>query len=429
MKKITVFLLAAAFISTLSVSCASKKKRSVSDELTAEQEAMMTPEEKAAYLKKQEELKLFDLSWTKKSSKNVDVSFGTVRLRAKKTLGTFNISVLNENGKTIPVLSTSNEYVTSSCYLKAGKKIIKLNQDSAVKSYSRKTESGMQLAYVVDGIAIVVIDFDCFSSDPKNVDIDSVKITTAVKNIGKKRETFEVKYILDTVLGETDRHHFYFADAQPVKSEYEFKNPSENDWFVSQNSNASMIFNFGVLDSSKASSVALANYSTLETKNWKPDMLTYRAFDTVLSYNNSAVGILWDEEKLSVDDSFSKVFYITLSTLEGKIKENPLKNTAKADSKKDVKPAKTENNQTDDSKVADEKPVINRPVNKPEEVEQIKEVEVETVKPDVPSYKLSNDYIFELLDRIEKLDENSVNQDEIDELNRELDLIIELMRK
>ena len=62
--------------------------------------------------------------WVKKQNKNVDQSIGSIRLRAKKNIGTFNISIVDDMGKTIPCLSTSNEYITTSFYLKSGRRII-----------------------------------------------------------------------------------------------------------------------------------------------------------------------------------------------------------------------------------------------------------------------------------------------------------------
>lgn len=440
MKKTWILLITSILLCFSTISCSSNKVQAQEEFLIDDRD--LSPEEKAELLKKQKEFYLLNINWTKDSSKNVDVTYGFVRLRAKKNLGTFNIAVVNSDGKTIPALSTANEYVTSACYLKAGNKIVKLNQDSSVKSYARKTESGMQIAYVVDKTAVVVLDFDCFSSNPKLKDIDTIKVTAAVKNIGKKKETFEIKFILDTVLGETDRHHFYSSDAQPVKNEIEYRNPGSNDWFVSQNAAAAMVFNFAGLEATKANIVALANFSTLDAKSWKPDLINYRAFDTVLSYNNSAVGILWNPQKVAINDTFSEVFYITLSDEDGRIKENPLAQAIKnaeeekkagAEKKSDQKESVTTKENvntpevktpvTETKKEDEEKTVTNPSVTEPEE-------KVSQEKTEIPSYKLSRDYIQELLDRIDALDENEeVNKEELNELNKELDTILEMMRK
>ena len=73
-------------------------------------------------------------------------------------------------------------------------------------------------------------------------------------------------------------------------------------------------FIFYGADTTPIELVALANYSTFQKNTWEPNMLSYRAFDNILSYNNSAVGVIWPEAKLSPGESSKNVFYIALAT-------------------------------------------------------------------------------------------------------------------
>lgn len=427
-------------------SCASSKK--VVYEEVEEEPVYMTEAEKKAAERKKAEAELLEIGWTKKSSKNVDATYGNIRLRSRKGLGTFNIGLVNENGKTVSVLSTANEYMTTSFYLKAGKKIIRLNQNSSVKTYSRKTENGMQLVYVVDKVAYVVLDFNCFASDPKSDDINTVKVTCAVQNIGKKKEEFAVKMVLDTVLGETDRHHFYDSEGEPVKSERELRNLTEDDWFVSQNMNGTMLFTFAGLDATEPNLVAMANFSTLDSSSWNPNMLDYRSFDTILSYNNSAVGAVWKDKKLLVEDTTSETFYITLSASSNRLYENILLTDSGSSDKKtaskenntesktpQAKPVENTKQETtsapvkETAKVPEKEPVkepvketVQEPVKEPIN-EPVKEPEKQTAENKKDS-KYSPEYIQAILDKIDMLKEDgTANQAEIEALNKELDSI------
>ena len=40
-----------------------------------------------------------------------------------------------------------------------------------------------------------------------------------ILSLAKKKTDFALKLVFDTVLGETDRHHFYDSLNQPVKGE------------------------------------------------------------------------------------------------------------------------------------------------------------------------------------------------------------------
>lgn len=445
-------LLFIAIFSAFLFSCATTSKKSAAP--TTPDLSSMTEEELAEFEKQEAIDEMFSLSWTKNASKKVDATYGNVRLRATKSFGSFNIGIVNSNGKTIPALSTSNEYTSSSFYLKAGKKVIKLNQNSLTQAYARKTENGMQIAYVIDGLASVVLDFYCFSPDPKVMDINTVKITAGVKNLSKKREEFALKMVFDTVLGETDRHHFYDENALPIKSEREIRNIKSSQWFVSQNARGSMLFTFAGLEATVPTLVEIANYNTLENAGWIPNMLDYRAFDTVLSYNNSAVGAIWEGKKLSVGDVFTEVFYVTLSDEDKRVTQNPLINgddvsdnnynsqsQNKVESKKENQNNQVSQNQNQNKKDDDVKPQNqnqniktetsnqNQQNNQNAQVSKPKE-EVKEEKKETSKNTYSDDYIKSLLQRIDMLKEDgSANAAEIEALNYELDLILQYMVK
>ena len=85
--------------------------------------------------------------WDKTSNRPIDYTNGIINIRIKPKLGSFCFYVINEDEKHIPVMSTTNEYVLSSFYLKAGKKVYKLNdskyQKRKLKSF-KKTETKTQ---------------------------------------------------------------------------------------------------------------------------------------------------------------------------------------------------------------------------------------------------------------------------------------------
>ena len=380
--------------------------------------------------------------WVKKQNKNVDQSIGSIRLRARKNIGTFNISIVDDMGKTIPCLSTSNEYITTSFYLKSGRRIIKLNEDSCVDSATRKLDNGMQVLYSIDELADVYITFECICPNPDYKGFDSVKITAHVVNKGTKRADFQLKAIFDTVLGETDRHHFYDSNGQPVKNEVAYKKITENDWFVSKNTNASMQFIFAGSEATVPEMVALANYATLDTKYWEPDMLSYRAFDTVLSYNNSAIGAIWKSKKLDPDNGFDNIFYICTAygkdEPQGKYLLKNKGNASKPDTEEDDDDKVKQDSQKPGDKAAEkpvEKPAEEKPQSgvKPGDNDDSQVAKPSETVTDKPAEKTeySKEYIQKLLDRIAALEDDGENVDneELIRLNMELDQILKSYRK
>ena len=359
--------------------------------------------------------------WIDPKGRSIDEVYGSIKLRIRNKIGSFNIAIVDEEAKkTIPVLSTSDEYTTSGFYLKAGKKIIELNKDSSVRKSTWKTDNGAAVGYRIDNLADVIVYFETFRSS-EDFDVDSLKVTVKVTNMSKKKDYFAVKVLLDTILGETDRHHFYDCKNNPVKNEVSYRELEDNNWFLSKNSSGSLQIILAGGECTKTDLVALANYSTLATKNWEPDLLSYRAFDTVLSYNNSAVGITWPRHRLGADEQFSEVFYI--STALGDREPSGATFILGTESETEITEKK-------DSE-------------KPEQSEEIKEEEkkqeeqTSSLPPYVPfdvktitAQQLSPEYIQKLLNRIAALEDSdeSLDREELILLNAELDAILEALR-
>ena len=399
--------------------------------------------------------------WVSTSIRPITNTVGNISLNVRPKKGTFSIAVLNENDKSIPVLSTANEYTTTSLYLKAGKKILKLCDDANVVSAAKKTANGISILYTIEKVAVVQLDFECIAS-VEGENEDTVKITATVQSLAKKKQEYALKFLFDTVLGETDRHHFYTSDDSPVKGEVLYHTMADEKWIASKNAKANMQFIFYGADITPVESVALANFTTLDTRKWEADMTTFRSFDTVLSYNNSAVAVYWPKTMLEPEAEYSEVFYVSLATgenipggaayiealtapaAEEEVPEETVEPAAKAQDTgvqniQAVKeePAKTETKKNDPMVLepqrtspkseVQEKPQEPAPEVKPQSVPAVEEKVPE--KAPVKDRRFSPDYIQELLDRIEALEEGdpTVNKAEINALNDELDYIISVL--
>ena len=390
--------------------------------------------------------------WISSSMRPITNIYGNIKLYANPKKGTFAISVLNEDEKAVNVMSSANEYTTSSFYLQAGKKLFKLCDDSSVVSAAKKTDKGLRLRYTIERNAVVIIDFECFSSIEGEAE-DSIKVTAAIVSLAKKKTDFALKLLLDTVLGETDRHHFYDSEGLPVKGEVIYHSMEEEKYFTSKNAKGSMQMIFAGADATPVQSVILANFTTLDTKKWEPDMTNFRSFDTVLSYNNSAVGVFWPKTSLEPDSEKDFVFYLSMATgdaVPGGVnyifaeKEQPeegqteeaeeQEQTEAQENVQNIQAVKEEPAQSPaPATPVVEKPVETKPAEIPAEPEPVKVVAEEPPAEPAPASKnenrLSYDYIQKLLDRIEQLEEGDpdLNKAEINALNAELDEILAIL--
>lgn len=293
---------------------ASAKAKEEEERIAAAEAKKKAAEEKAAAKLAEKEAKInFAGFGDAAESKTFEDVHGIIKYTVVPSRGSFNIATINEDGKVKPVFTTANEYNSTSFYLRKDGRIIKLNEDLGIRRAARKTEKGFQIAYQMDNVALVIVDFECLNSVVDGPE-DTIKITASVKSLYKKKADFDLKLVMDTVLGETDKYHFYRYDNSPIKNEIKIHSLKEMPWFVSRNSDSSLQFLFAGFDTTPVKELSLANFATMESNFWEPDLKSYRTFDTVLSYNNSAVGVIWQKHKLNTEAYFSEVFYLSLST-------------------------------------------------------------------------------------------------------------------
>lgn len=423
MKKNIIVVIAASCL--IFTACKSTPKKSAAKKTEAaapETEAETTEEKPAAESGN-------NIGWIKSRGKDIAENFGIMQLKLKAKFGSYTINLINNQGKKVPVLASTNEFTTNAFYLKTSQKTYCLTSDTSIKSSLQKKADGVAVLYSVPNVADVTVEFKTMSTEKKASE-NMVKVVITVANNGKRNDEFHIKAILDTILGESDSYHFYTWEGIPIKNEVLYRTLQNQKWFNSKNLSAAMQMFFSGADCTTPSVVALGNYSTFEKNTWEPDMNSFRAFDTVLSYNNSAVCAIWNPLKLSVGESGKVVFYLAFGVDGIKPEGEKVIYAEENNPKPAVQAVEAVKNPRLDSSYGLVKEIPDSPENA--QVETVKENENPAV-PDVDFYiqnltpdHLTNEYIQSLLDRIASLEENSstLNRQEIMELNAELDAIL-----
>lgn len=409
---------------------ASAEEQPVAEE--SETDKKSKKEKKSKVKAAKEEPKDFT-GWIKAPKKNIKEKYGRIQLKVKAKRGSYTLAVLNAKDQALPVLSAANEYVTNAFWLKTARKTYNLVTDTSINSSARRTEDGAMLLYDIPGLAQVTVNLSFLSSEPKK-ETDMVKVSAVIKNVSSRNDEFAFKSILDTVLGESSTYHFYTYDEVPVKSEVLYRTLQNQKWFVSKNVNASMQLFFTGADCTVPELVGLANYSTLDKNSWEPDMLSYRGFDTVLSYSNSAVCAIWKPVILAPDESTKITFYIALAadgnpaTGEKYVFSKEYNEKAGEDDNSaknlkfitEIEDGSEDKTASDDGSLVPTTPVIS---------DDIPTVDFYLKK--LTKEQLTPEYIQSLIDRIDELEKNSpsVNRQEILQLNAELDAILMYLRQ
>ncbi|MBQ0040335.1 MAG: hypothetical protein KBS64_07915 [Treponema sp.] len=357
----------------------------------------------------------------------IEIEKDDLRLVLNGDEGTYALYAVSEKGDYIPLLSTYDGCSSSYFVVKVGKKEYKLQSKIGIKTEARNTPLGAQMAYLISDEVQVVLDFSFMPSIATSSRIDMLRVTVFVINIGRSIQSFAVKGVFDTVLGENSPAHFSTASRKSINSEIQFQAMDEDLWIRSSNKDAAVQFLLGGNEISRSECVTLSTRDKMDSVTWIPSVQTSKSFNSVTSFNNSALCINWPAAYLDTFRTTNYGFYISVATGGN----NPAGNQFLIDlaNGKTALGLAAKNSGTKIS--VPPKPI---PVTK-EELDSVtpnilnnlpassKEAFVKTKE--ISEAQLDPDYIQDLLDRIATFkDDESVEQAEYRALNEELDSIL-----
>ncbi|MCQ2240472.1 hypothetical protein [Treponema sp.] len=357
----------------------------------------------------------------------IEIERDDIRLILNGNDGTFAIYGVAEKGNRIPLLSTNDANSGSYFSVKIGRKEYKLQTKLGIKCEARNTPLGAQMAYLVSNDAQVVVDFSFMPSIATSTRIDMLRVSVFVINIGRSIQSFAVKGIFDTILGENTPAHFSTAAKKFVNSEVQLQSMDDDLWIRSANRDAAIQFIFGSKEITKTDFVTLASRSKMDSVTWVPSVQTSRSFNSVTSFNNSAVCVNWPSIYLDALRTGTFCFYISVAT--GGNNPAGKQFLIDLDNGKTALGVAAKNSAAKLNGAADPIPLTQEEVDSvtPNILNSIpsssKEAFVKTKE--ITEAQLDPDYIQDLLDRISVLNENeSMDKAELKRLNEELDLIL-----
>lgn len=252
--------------------------------------------------------------WVYIPAKNFTLTNGDIKLTLRGNTGSFEIYAIPETGKPVPLLATYDEFCSTFFSLMVGRKEYRLNREAGVKSEARKTEYGAQMAYTIPDKAQIVVDFSFMPSIATSSRIDMLRVTVYTINLGKSTQSFTVKSVFDTMLGENTVTHFSTAAHSRINSETQFTDMDTEKWIRSGNEKAVIQFLLNGRGITNPKAVTLGNKDFLALPTWLPVVQETRSFNSVLAYNNSSMAINWKTAYLDPMKTDVITFYISVAT-------------------------------------------------------------------------------------------------------------------
>lgn len=377
------------------------------------------------------------------SAKGSSISYadGIVKFVLNQNRGTFQ---LYANGKkAISVFSNLDGNESTYFSLLVGKKQYKLLDGKGISHHVSFSPHALFSSYLIKNVANVDIYFLIEkTNEAKPADILAVSVR--IENTGLEKNTFALKSVFDTVLGEMTNVHFSSAQNQKINSEMQFRTMQNEKWILSQTEKTALRFLLSGRYISPVESVTLSNKDALVSPVWFPYATEGKSFDTVVSYNNSALAITWPEVNLNPGEATDILFYLAL-TADGEFHENSYYDDFVLNHKTEIEKPFSDDDVVVGNHVETElenvpnhektKMPVETTLNGNDSVLELDEpkvspkIETPNENVDAPievqDYQLDPAYIRALIEKINALDENddSVSDDELRILQRELDAI------
>lgn len=218
-----------------------------------------------------------------------------------------------KNGKFISLIDNSNYSSTSGLYLKIDNAFRKLERTYDINVATELIENGVMVSYEIKKQALVEVRFTTFTSliALKN---DCIKVDISIKNLTEATHEYSVKAVFDTLLGEASKNHFFTAKINPLNTEQVFDSMNIQKYIASTNGFDTIGFLFYGNNMSNPENVYVGNRDSLLKNLWVSSITPNKIFDSINSFNNSAIAVFWRPIELFPINKSTISFFISTSS-------------------------------------------------------------------------------------------------------------------
>lgn len=317
--------------------------------------------------------------------------------------GAFSLTY-NGTGKVVDFFSPNDDYSSTYFTARINNIVYNLSRSSSADISTFYHESGgAGIKYVLQGGETEVLLIFTFCPEFDGLSQSVIKVEVVVNNNSAEGQAVDLKAVFDTMLGESSGNHFSTQRTSLISNEVGFSSMEADRWIKSTDGKSSVQFLLCGAGITVPQAVTLANKDILSGSAWFSSAKTGRSFNSVFSYNNSAVGLLWNTISVAPMTKSSICFYISCAVA---------------------------GNQPADASFLGAETSASSLLNTDEVVYQ-DEYGVTHTMGALTTEQLDPRYIEDLLNRIRQLESNpeNVDRNEILQLNAELDAILEKIRR
>ena len=309
------------------------------------------------------------------------------------------------NGKKLyPAVETTGYGQSNYISIYVENREYRLNTSGNCKYYFEVDDKSITEVFTVKNVAELKAVYTIGKMSPKDEVENSVSVKYSLKNLTGKKRAMVVKAVYNLRLGESRKAHYSSALKSEIGSEYVIVPSQEESWIISSDSMNAVefiLFGAGVTPPRKA---AVANKDVMESAIPATAFNPGNSFDSILSYNNSSLGLFWQPVELGQNDVANYSYKINFSISDF---QNSGKLHSQAPKAEEPAPAPKEE-------------------QKPQASDEQIPASVDYMDPS----KLNAEYVQQLINHINSLEQTdpSLNRLKIQQLQTEVDEVLEVLR-
>lgn len=244
------------------------------------------------------------------SADNIERHQGNFVLKLIEDSGAFSLGYQPESGSYKDFFSSYDAYASTYLEVKIGSSIYRLNRNSSVQFSMYEEAKNIGFSYYTGKDVDIQLNFS-FCPGFDGVTQGAVKVEITVFNNSAVQQQVSLKGVFDTILGENSGIHFLTSRRPFVDTEISFNSMDLDKWIRSSDGNVSVQFLLNGTGITVPQTVVVANKDMLDNAAWEPVVKPGRSFNSVFSYNNSAVCILWAPVSLTPMTKSTISFYLS----------------------------------------------------------------------------------------------------------------------
>lgn len=227
----------------------------------------------------------------------LEIKEGRIKLVLHENLGKFTAYYLTDIGKnTFKPLFFSQDPSTTSLSVLLENKVYRMGESSAFRQSIERTDRGAK--FVWKSSSLIVTEEFSFIKSANSPITNGVVITVTTENISESGIPAEIRYIIDTSLGEDSGEHFKTDSIDRVSGETSFTKFTLPSYILSP-ADTDRFEGFQIMTDAPGvtppDKLVLANWKRLNDSTWSYETRSTRNFNySPYSFNDSGIAMYYN---------------------------------------------------------------------------------------------------------------------------------------